>query len=307
MNNLRDWQNSVGTEVNWALHVANDGNAIFRIIKGDKSLSIALEPSKVTPLLHPLFERYSIWFEQQSNVIAKEFEELKEGIVLWLQDRYRITPTVKAFTKWFVLKRLSATMIKLDFSVDEITGDLLPKIKLSFNFSNIEETYPPAVLKNDLVEFCHWEDQELNKIDQSINSSFQSSKLPLIKDESATDKYVVKSGLLAIIYSTFDGDLWEELPLGEFLLVFAKNPIGILNIKSGKKELFCGLLRRMHDLGGDGFEFQYEWVRPFIDRHGLSYGTYENIHNKLFHKPHKSDPQKKFLKKLDQVMPPIEK
>lgn len=173
MNNLQDWQSSVGEMVKWELHIRKDGEVYFKIIKGGKNFNVELLPNDATPLLNPLFEKYGEWFDDHQKIIADEFKDVNEGIVLWLQDKYQITPTLKAFSKWFMLNRLNPAMIRIDFSANKETGEIKQQVKIHFDFTTLLESYTPAVIKNDLVEFCQWEKMELENIDRSLSEAKQ--------------------------------------------------------------------------------------------------------------------------------------
>lgn len=182
MNNVQDWQNLVGEQVKWELHLKKDGKVYFRIIKGNKSFNVELLPNDATPLLNPLFEKYGQWFTNHEKAVENEFKDVNEGIVLWLQDKYRITPTLRAFTKWFMLNRLNPAMIRLGFDANKETGEVLPQVKIRFDFTTLLESYTPTVIKNDLIEFCKWEEMELDKIDQSVSESNQlKQKIEVLK------------------------------------------------------------------------------------------------------------------------------
>ena len=141
-----------------------------------KEMTFEWVVSDVVPQLNPLIEQYNQWFEKHSDSLSSEFAEIKEGIELWLKDKYKISPTAKAFTQWFIANRLGTTVYKVDFKLDKITKELLPDVKLHISFPNIDNTYTPAIIEKDLLEFCYWRQQQLEELHNKVVFSLQEKQ-----------------------------------------------------------------------------------------------------------------------------------
>ncbi len=155
-----------------------------------KRLKIELLPNDLTPQLAPLFEKHSQWLSKHYNTVAPEFLEIKEGINTWLVNKYKINPTTKAFTHWFIVNRLDPATIKIDFKLDKATGEFLPNVKVRFNFPDIETTYTPAVIEKDLHEFCHWKQQQQEGLHTLVISAQEKSTIGTPKDFMPKDHTV---------------------------------------------------------------------------------------------------------------------
>ncbi|MCP2043486.1 hypothetical protein [Pontibacter sp. HSC-36F09] len=107
---------------------------------------------------------------------------------------------------------------------------------------------------------------------------------------------------LVMLYTKFNGELWESVSVGEFLSVFTYASKHTLTIKNGKRELVCGLLKRMYDYS-ERDQYMKDWVKPLLEKLHLKKSTFDGIDSKLFNNEQKSRAQKTFLQDLKSILP----
>ncbi|WP_210466706.1 hypothetical protein [Rufibacter roseolus] len=133
-------------------------------------LIVDIKSSDVAYKLQPLLVRYSQWFEEQVSKLKPEFEEIKEGINLWLVDNYRINPTTKDFANWFILNKVGSYEIVFEGTSNFKTGELYPEVKIHFKFPDLDKIETPSVLEKDLHSFCYWKQQKQEALNKEILS-----------------------------------------------------------------------------------------------------------------------------------------
>jgi len=181
------------------------------------------------------------------------------------------------------------------------------KGKIEFNEGYVVSNSGALSQSKLYCEYAFWElfhTAQLERMQGDVASQ-PDTKYTTQKEQTEDNPTYLEPDLLLTIHTKFNGKLWDNVSGARFISVFTYDSKATLNVKDDKKELVCGLLKRMYDNSNTHLN-KKDWAKPLLDKLNLSQSTFDGINNKLLGKKYheQTRAQRPFMKDLNIVLPP---
>ncbi|MVM35480.1 hypothetical protein GO755_35995 [Spirosoma sp. HMF4905] len=139
--------------------------------------------------LENLFKLYAVWFSKHTQKLSPLFQEISDEVTDLLVNEYKIKPSKDGFINWFMLNKMKAGI------TIQATRNASELYDIEFGFDMLQATLTPAVIEQDVHDYCRWRKERHDRAQQlasfSINKNARQylSKTPYSTFEELVDYF----------------------------------------------------------------------------------------------------------------------